>query len=168
MTPEEIAAALRGKSEADAREIDERIRHSCWLFEAGEPIKIFTGAEAQAIYAQVFEEKPAGEVRELRGTPSSPGYAKGVVKIITRIEDIPKMNQGDILISPATNPNLVPAMKKAAAIVTDEGGITCHAAIVSRELGVPCVVGTKIVTKAFKDGDLVEVDANKGIIRKVD
>jgi len=58
-------------------------------------------------------------------------------------------------------------MKKAGAIVTDEGGITCHAAIVSRELGIPCVVGTKIVTKVFKDGDLVEVDANKGLVKKV-
>ena len=58
-------------------------------------------------------------------------------------------------------------MKKAAAIVTDEGGITSHAAIVSRELGIPCVIGTKFATKVFKDGDLIEVDADKGIVRKI-
>lgn len=64
-----------------------------------------------------------------------------------------------------TSPWYLPAMKKATAIVTDEGGITCHAAIVSRELKKPCIIGTKIATKVLKDGDLVEVDANKGIVR---
>lgn len=64
-----------------------------------------------------------------------------------------------------TTPDFVPAMKKAAAVITDEGGITCHAAIMSRELGIPCVIGTKIATKVLRDGDLVEVDAEKGVVR---
>ncbi|NYZ74840.1 hypothetical protein H0O03_01075 [Candidatus Micrarchaeota archaeon] len=167
LTPQEIEATLIGKASVDARELDERIAYSCWLHEGNKPVQVFTGEEARRLAAQVVEDKPQGEVRELKGTPSSPGYAKGVVKLVAHIEDIVKMNQGDILISPATNPNLVPAMKKAAAIVTDEGGITCHAAIISRELGIPCVVGTKIATKAFKDGDFVEVDASKGVVRKL-
>jgi len=75
------------------------------------------------------------------------------------------MQKGDILISIATNPDLVPAMKIAGAIVTDVGGITCHAAIVSRELNIPCVVGTKIATKALHEGDLIDVDATHGIVR---
>jgi pyruvate,water dikinase len=79
-----------------------------------------------------------------------------------------KMKQGDILVSIATNPDIVPAMKKAGAIVTEQGGITSHAAIVSRELGTPCVIGTKIATKVFKDGDIVEVDANKGTVKLID
>lgn len=66
-----------------------------------------------------------------------------------------------------TNPDLVTAMKIAGAIVTDLGGITSHAAIVSRELNIPCVIGTKIATKVFKDGDMVEVDANRGDVRKI-
>ena len=66
-----------------------------------------------------------------------------------------------------TDPRYVPAMKKAAAIVTDEGGITCHAAIVSRELKKPCIIGTKIATKVLKDGDEVEVDAEKGVVKKI-
>lgn len=82
-------------------------------------------------------------------------------------EDIKKFKKRDILISEATNPNLVPAIKKAAAIITDEGGITCHAAIVSRELKIPCIIGTKIVTKVLRDGDRVEVDATAGIVRKI-
>lgn len=71
------------------------------------------------------------------------------------------------LLSNATTPNIVAAMKKAAAIVTNEGGLTCHASIVSRELNIPCVVGTRIATEVFKDGDVVEVDASKGIIKKI-
>ena len=66
-----------------------------------------------------------------------------------------------------TTPDFVPAMRRAAAIVTDEGGVTCHAAIIARELKKPCVVGTKHATQIFKDGDMVEVDANAGIVRKV-
>ena len=72
------------------------------------------------------------------------------------------MKAGDILISVATTPDLIPAIKKASAIVTDVGGITCHAAIISRELGIPCVVGTKISTKILKDGMIIDVDATHG------
>jgi pyruvate,water dikinase len=77
------------------------------------------------------------------------------------------MNKGDIMVAHTTFPSLVPAMKKASAIITDDGGITCHAAIVSRELKTPCVVGTKIATKVLHDGDLVEVDASLGTIKIV-
>ncbi len=78
-----------------------------------------------------------------------------------------KFKENDILISINSTPSLTPAIKKAAAIVTDEGGRGCHAAIISRELKKPCVIGTKYATKVFKDGDLVEVDAEKGIIKKI-
>jgi phosphoenolpyruvate synthase/pyruvate phosphate dikinase len=93
---------------------------------------------------------------------------KGRVRVVKNSEESKLVKQGEILISPMTAPDYLPAMKKAKGIVTDEGGITCHAAIVSRELGIPCVIGTKIATQVFKDGDLVEVDANKGIVRKID
>ena len=66
-----------------------------------------------------------------------------------------------------TRPDYIIGIKKAAAIVTNEGGITCHAAIVSRELGIPCIIGTKIATEVFKDGDLVEVNANHGVVKKI-
>lgn len=86
------------------------------------------------------------------------------MKIVNVIADMKKMKPGDILVSVATIPDIMPAMKKAAAIVTEQGGITCHAAIVSRELGIPCVIGTKVATKVFKDGDIVEVNANHGVV----
>ncbi|MEY2664432.1 MAG: hypothetical protein RIT04_240, partial [Candidatus Parcubacteria bacterium] len=72
---------------------------------------------------------------------------------------------GSVLVTSMTRPEFVPLMKKAIAIVTDEGGITCHAAIVSRELKKPCIIGTKVATQVLKDGDMVEVDANSGIVR---
>jgi pyruvate,water dikinase len=81
------------------------------------------------------------------------------------VSDLSKMEGGDILVSPMTTPEFVPAMRRASAIVTDEGGITCHAVIVSRELGIPCIIGTKIATRVLKDGDEVEVDAEKGVVR---
>jgi len=82
-------------------------------------------------------------------------------------DDMPKMQEGDILVSTATTPSIVPAIRKAVAIVADEGGLTCHAAIISREFNIPCVVGTKIGTKILKDGDQIEVDATKGLVKKI-
>jgi len=90
---------------------------------------------------------------------------KGIVRIVNEVKDMGKMKKGDILVSIATQPNLIPAMKKAAAFVTEQGGVTSHAAIVAREMNIPCVIGTKIVTKVFKDGDEVEVDATKGLVK---
>ena len=75
------------------------------------------------------------------------------------------MNNGDILVAPMTSPDFIVAMRQASAIITDEGGMTSHAAIVSRELGINCIVGTKIATKVLKDGDLVEVDADQGTVK---
>ncbi len=107
-------------------------------------------------------------VKEIKGKPASTGKAKGKVVIAKSVSDLNKVKKGDILVAITTHPDYVPAMQKARAIVTDEGGITCHAAIVSRELKKPCIVGTRIATKVLKDGDSVEVDANKGIVKILD
>ena len=97
--------------------------------------------------------------RELRGQIAMSGFAKGVVKLLNSVGDIDKVNDGDIIVSIMTNLNYAPAIGRASAIITDEGGITCHAAIIARELKKPCIIGTKIATQVLKDGDLVEVDA---------
>jgi len=119
----------------------------------------------------IREEKDAEEVKAavegkilLKGLGASPGIASGKVKVIFSEKEISKVGEGDILVTTMTTPDMVPAMKRAAAIVTDEGGMTCHAAIVSRELGVPAVVGTREATKILKDGMVVTVDGEKGII----
>jgi len=98
----------------------------------------------------------------LTGAPASPGIASGPVKIVPDASQIDKVNEGDILITEMTTPDFVPAMKRAAAIVTDRGGRTAHAAIVSRELGVPCVVGTGQATSTLKDGQIITVDGSTG------
>lgn len=100
----------------------------------------------------------------LKGIPASPGIGTGIVKILKSPKEIEKIKKGDILVAPMTSPDYVPAMKKASAIVTNEGGMTSHAAIVSREMGIPCVVGTKTATKDLKDGEIVTVNGKTGEI----
>ena len=106
----------------------------------------------------------AEPVKLLEGLGASPGQASGRVKIIQAVDELDRVLDGDILVTGMTSPDMVPAMRRAAAIVTDEGGLTSHAAIVSRELGVPAVVGTKQATKTLTDGALVTVDGERGII----
>ncbi len=100
----------------------------------------------------------------LQGSPASPGFVTGNVKKIGGISEFSKLNQGDILVTQMTTPDMVPIMKKASAIVTDTGGLTSHAAIISRELGIPCVVGTREATRKLHDGDTITVDASAGKI----
>lgn len=109
----------------------------------------------------------SGGVTEIIGTIASTGKVRGRVKVCRSIHDILKVKKGEILVTFMTRPEFLPAMQKAAAFVTNEGGITSHAAIVAREMNKPCIIGTKIATQVFKDGDMVEVDANKGVVRKI-
>lgn len=114
-------------------------------------------------YKFIFD-KIDKNITELKGAVAFKGTAKGKVKILKKKSQIADFKEGEILVSPMTTPTFVPAMKKARAIITDEGGITCHAAVVAREFKKPCVIGTKIATQVLKDGDMVEVDANKGVV----
>ncbi|MCD6300383.1 MAG: phosphoenolpyruvate synthase [Dehalococcoidales bacterium] len=98
----------------------------------------------------------------LAGAPASPGIAVGAVKIVPDASQIDKVNDGDVLVAEMTTPDFVPAMKRASAIVTDRGGRTAHAAIVSRELGIPCVVGVNGATSTLKDGQVITVDGSTG------
>ncbi|HIH14178.1 MAG TPA: phosphoenolpyruvate synthase [Nanoarchaeota archaeon] len=109
----------------------------------------------------IKEEAQAGEAI-LHGLGASAGIASGKVKLVYNISDLDKVEKGDILVAQMTNPDYVPAMQRAVAIVTDAGGITSHAAIVSREMGIPAIVGTKEATKLLKDGDVITVDGHAG------
>ncbi len=120
------------------------------------------------------ETKKAEEVKGgeediiIKGLPASPGTASGRAHVLLSVDEINEFKEGEILITRMTAPDWVPAMQKAAAIITDDGGMTCHAAIVSRELGVPAIVGTsaygKKATEAIKTGDIITVDANNGLV----
>lgn len=118
---------------------------------------------------KIYQPKVERGMKELKGLAVSRGApVRGRVKIIRDpFRELGKMKKGDILVAGMTSPEFIVVMKRAKAIVTDHGGMTSHAAIVSRELGIPCIVGTKIATKVLRDGDLVEVDATKGIVKKL-
>ena len=128
------------------------------------------GAKAEEDFKKYIDgnnfKKEIKETKEIIRTVAYRGQVSGIVKMAYSSKElIKKMNKGDVMVTSMTLPDFVPAMKKAAAIITDEGGITCHAVIISRELGIPCIIGTKIATKVLKDGQLVEVDANLGVVR---
>jgi phosphohistidine swiveling domain-containing protein len=124
------------------------------------------GNDIKKIQALVFNQM---DKRELSGQVAYVGKTPvcGVVKVVMSGKEADKVNEGDILVASMTKPDFVGAMKKAVAFVTDEGGITCHAAIVARELKKPCIIGTKMATQILKDGDMVEVDTDKGVVRKI-
>ena len=100
----------------------------------------------------------------VRGLGAAPGTASGPARIVASLKHADSLADGEVLVTHMTAPDWVPLMRKAAAIVTDSGGMTCHAAIVSRELGIPCVVGTAEATKVLRDGEVVTVDATRGVI----
>jgi pyruvate,water dikinase len=121
--------------------------------------------QTRAITTRAKEEKIEMKAEPiLKGLGASPGIATGRVKIVRSLADLVKIQKGDILVTEMTSPDMVPAMSKCVAIVTNSGGITCHASIVSREMGIPCIVGTGNATSVLKDGDIVTVDAFRGLI----
>jgi phosphohistidine swiveling domain-containing protein len=121
-------------------------------------------AKKNTNYIIKIEEVEEG-LKIIRGQPGFGGYVMGVVRILKRKNQVGEVKDGEVIVAFMTTPDFVPAMKRAAAFITDEGGITCHAAIIAREMRKPCIIGTKIATKVLKDGDLVEVDADKGVVR---
>lgn len=123
------------------------------------PITTLKGEKEEVASTQTEELKSIA-----RGLGASPGIGSGKVKNIKDITEIERVQEGDILVAVMTNPDMVPAMRRAAAVVTDEGGRTCHAAIVSRELGIPCVVGAKNASEILTEGMEVTVDATRGVV----
>lgn len=143
--------------------LKERYKSFVALFQNSE-MKIFTGKDVNKIEEMVkFKTKN----REIKGSVAYPGKASGIVRVIFDPKKAKNFNNGDILVSGMTRPEFLPIIKKAAGFITDSGGMLCHAAIVARELKKPCIIGTMIATKELKDGDAVELDTNKGVVRKI-
>ncbi len=130
---------------------------------SGRDIYIVQSRPITTQYKAASKEEVLGEVL-LSGLGASPGISSGVVKLVKSLKDLENVKKGDVLVTEMTNPDMVVSMQKAAAIVTDEGGITSHASIVSREMGIPAVVGTVKATKILKDGQDITVDGNRGKI----
>ena len=164
MTLDEFLELLKNDKTPDVDELNQRIKCFCVLA-SKDGIGHSSGQEAEKLLEFAEDEVP--ELDHLEGTPIWQGKETGIVNIVHTMDDIGKMNEGDILVCPMTDPDYLPAIRKAKAIVTNQGGMLCHAAIVARELQIPCVVGTKFATKFLQDGDLVEVNANEGVIKKI-
>ncbi|MFH1509509.1 MAG: PEP-utilizing enzyme [bacterium] len=165
--PSEFLGLIQNDKLIDSKKLSEREKYYVlWL--QNNKIQIFTKNKAKEIEkSQLLPEKIA-KTSEIAGIKAYSGKVVGIVRIVNTKADIKKIKQGDVLVSIMTTPRLLHAVKKASAIVTNEGGLLCHAAIIARELGVPCIVGTKNATQVLKDGDKVEVDAEKGIITIVE
>jgi pyruvate,water dikinase len=139
--------------------------YAAFLDDEREP-RLVTGKEAAALKEKVREESSGGSV--VRGNIATRGHVTGRVRIIGFTapdydEQVSAFKEGEILVTGMTRPQIIHLCKKASAIVTDEGGITCHAAVVSRELEIPCIIATQDATKLLKTGDLVVVDAREGL-----
>lgn len=166
LTPPEIIDFLEKDRLPKRKLIKERQRHFLLLSKWG---RVRLISEMKTIRRIIKEELGEEEIKltKLEGETAFPGLVKGKVRIIKTIKDIKRVSKGDVLVTSMTTPDMTMGIHKAKAIVTDEGGITCHAAIVSRELKIPCVIATGNATKVLKEGDLVEVDAEKGVVRKL-
>ncbi|QQG53067.1 MAG: hypothetical protein HY931_04335 [Candidatus Falkowbacteria bacterium] len=163
--PKEIINLLRQELTMDLKVVKERKRgYIMWADGRNTQIysdNIVAGAKKKIKFLTIQNR----ECHEIKGQAACRGLAVGKVHIIKSKKEFKKFKVKEILVVPSTTPDYVPVMKKAAAIITDEGGLTCHAAIMSRELNIPCIIGTKIGTQVLRDGDLVEADAEKGIIK---
>ena len=166
LTSDEIVQILQGKKSLEEIQLKEREKGYFFLMEKGIQ-KMAIGEEGKSISKWVEEHlnKVEENITELKGQTACSGHVKGSVRIALLAKDSYKLKQGEILVCAMTGPDYVPAMKRASAIITDEGGMLSHAAIMSREFGKPCVIATKIATRVLKNGDVVEVDANTGIIK---
>lgn len=153
----EIAEILRGKKKT-------RKKNYGFILDRGKLKEL--ASKTVIKYFNLFTREKITSKEEIKGIIANVGKTRGKVKIVRDPKSMDsKFKKGEILVAPMTSPDYVFLMKKSAAIVTDVGGLTSHAAIVSRELQKPCLVGTKIATQVLKDGDLVEVDADKGVVK---
>jgi phosphoenolpyruvate synthase/pyruvate phosphate dikinase len=149
------------------KELKERLTNGAGLVD-GDFFKLNKNETIQDHFPEynfVFSEDIDSNISNLRGTIGYKGKVRGIVCCIKNKDDMKHVTKKSVLVASMTTPDFLPAMKKAVAFVTDEGGVTCHAAIVSREMKKPCVIGTKIATQVLNEGDIVEVDANEGVVR---
>lgn len=168
LTEKELLDSLRGKQSLE-KILAKKGKYVGWGYDELMKKRIdFSSVEAEKLFNYIESYvKPVQGGDESKGTCASPGKARGKIRIVAYTNQNEKVKNGDIMVSYATCVDNLPAMKRAGAIITEVGGLTCHAAVVSREFGIPCIVALKNAMTNLKDGDMVEVDANKGIVRKI-
>ncbi len=167
LTVDEVEQFMRG--ELEITDHAWRKNGLAYVATADGKIRIENSDTAHSYWKKYVDTATEADVTEFKGIVASrgSGVVRGRVCVVRDAYKSDHFRDGDVLVTTMTTPEFVFLMKKASAIVTDTGGLTSHAAIVSRELRVPCIVGTKVATQVFKDGDMVEVDATNGIVRKL-
>ena len=160
--PDEMVALLLGES-VDLDKVRKRAEKSIVMAFDG-VVHVLESDDADLFERKYLTFENRGK-KEFKGRVASKGHAKGMAKVVLGGADFHKLEQGNILVVANTSPDFVPIMRKAAAIVAEEGGLTSHVSVVSREFGIPCVVGISHITDFIKDGDVVEVDAERGIVK---
>jgi phosphohistidine swiveling domain-containing protein len=164
LTDAELLDTLKGN--VDKSRIEKRKEFTIIIWDRNKP-NILEGEAALEKANEMFEKVKDADRREIRGSVGSLGVITGKVKVVNNPKELSKLHEGDIIVTSMTRPEFVHGMKKAGGIITDEGGVTCHAAIVAREMKKPCVIGTKIATKILKDNELVEIRAHHGLVRRI-
>jgi phosphoenolpyruvate synthase/pyruvate phosphate dikinase len=162
--PDELKKALVNNQVISQARLKSRYKYSIQYWYSNK-FKIYEGLKARKIFNKEVREETSQNITSLDGVIASAGKYVGRVRVILLPKELKEFRAGEILVAQMTSPDYVPAMKKAGAIITDKGGVTCHAAVVSRELGTPCVVGTQNATKVLKTGELVEVNANHNSVK---
>ena len=177
-TLSEISNLLIGNKEVEIKDIIDRRKAFTLYYHANGRLEYLNSQQSAKVMAPFLNNNVKADVKEFKGIVVSVGKINqkeksnlekftGTVKILFTPKDIHKLQKGEILVAPMTSPDYIFAMRKSSAIITDEGGLTSHAAIVSRELGIPCIVGTGIATKVLKDNDKIMIDIKKGVIKKI-
>jgi len=165
LTFEEVQRLSPEKFPIARSELAARRRSYLMLMQNGR-LSVITGRKIAGTVRRLAE-KQSTTVTTFPGQPASPGNVRGRVRIVQKHRDFSRFRSGDILVTTMTHPEFMPIIRQASAIVTDEGGLTCHAAIVARELKIPCIIGTKIATHVLKNDDKIHVDATHGIVKKL-
>ncbi|MBI5002410.1 hypothetical protein HZC31_03430 [Candidatus Woesearchaeota archaeon] len=165
LLPEEVVSLLKSERSADKKLIEQRKIGFTYMTFGSDENLIIQGDDALKSLNHLKLPNHTGGI--ITGTPAFKGVVQGKVTLITKREQWSSIQKAEILVIHTTTPDIVPYLKNIKAIVTEEGGILSHASVISREMKIPCIIGTKIATKAFKDGDIVEVDAEKGIVKKI-
>lgn len=169
LTPPEVWSVLVGALDFPHRDVKARQKRMFVPVDY-KSYTIYTGRIADKFYRAYRtgdRDKSVREVKGIVGSRGTPGLFRAKVQILRGPNQVKSFKKGRVLVAELTSPDYIAAIRKASAIITDHGGLTSHAAVVAREFNIPCIVGTKNATQAFSNGDLVEINATRGIIKRV-
>ena len=165
LTIAEIVESLKNNVLSAGIAISER-KKGYVCFAIDNRVFVYSGEKLRIAKQNIqLQEIFINNTKEIKGQTAYPGRVSGIVSIVISKDDLKNVQEGSILVSPSTTVDYVPVLKKVIAIVTEEGGVLSHASVISRELHIPCVIGTKNATQVLKDGDNIVVDANNGVVK---